>query len=126
VAALVREAVDQWLAGQGVQPIPEDEWQSRFSALLDRRARIAEEQNFSQDEIERDVMEAVREVRHLLRTLARTLPTVDVGTDIRDRDDAPVVGAAIAGQRTRSSRAILICSTTPSFGHGCPSVASRS
>jgi hypothetical protein len=63
VASLVREAIDQWLAGKGVRRIPEDEWQRRLSALLQRRARIAEAEGFSQEEVERDVMEAVREVR---------------------------------------------------------------
>jgi putative PIN family toxin of toxin-antitoxin system len=41
---------------------------------------------------------AANDVLDLLRTLARTLPTVDVGTDIRDPDDAPVVAAAVAGR----------------------------
>jgi predicted DNA-binding protein len=63
VAMLVREAIDQWLAAQRVRRIPEDDWQRRFSALLERRARIADEQGFSQEDVERDVMEAVREVR---------------------------------------------------------------
>jgi hypothetical protein len=63
VASLVRKAIDQWLAGQGVRRIPEDEWQRRFSSLLERRTRIAEAEGFSQEEVDRDVMEAVREVR---------------------------------------------------------------
>jgi predicted DNA-binding protein len=63
VATLVREAIDEWLSTQGVRRIPDDEWQRRFSALLQRRARIADEQDFSQEKVERDVMEAVREVR---------------------------------------------------------------
>jgi predicted DNA-binding protein len=63
VATLVREAIDEWLSTQGVRRIPDDEWQRRFSALLQRRARIADEQGFSQEKVERDVMEAVREVR---------------------------------------------------------------
>jgi hypothetical protein len=63
VASLVREAIDEWLAAQGVRQVPDDEWKRRFSALLERRRRIADEEDFSQDEVERDVMEAVREVR---------------------------------------------------------------
>jgi predicted DNA-binding protein len=63
VATLVREAIDEWLSTQGVRRIPDDEWQRRFSALLQRRARIADEKDFSQEEVERDVMDAVREVR---------------------------------------------------------------
>jgi putative PIN family toxin of toxin-antitoxin system len=34
----------------------------------------------------------------LLRTLARTLPTVDLEVEVRDPDDAPVVAAAVAGR----------------------------
>jgi putative PIN family toxin of toxin-antitoxin system len=41
---------------------------------------------------------AANDVIDLLRTLARTLPTVDVGSDLRDPDDAPVVAAAVAGR----------------------------
>ncbi|HET6643610.1 MAG TPA: putative toxin-antitoxin system toxin component, PIN family [Gaiellaceae bacterium] len=41
---------------------------------------------------------AAGDVRDLLRSLARTLPTVDVDVDIRDPDDAPVVAAAVAGK----------------------------
>jgi predicted DNA-binding protein len=63
VATLVREAIDAWLAAQGVRRIPDDEWQRRVSALLERRARVADERGFSQDEVERDAIEAVREVR---------------------------------------------------------------
>lgn len=63
VAALVREAVDTWLEAQGARAIPEDEWGRRFDALLKRRDHIATEQGFKPEEVERDVMEAVREVR---------------------------------------------------------------
>lgn len=63
VARLVREAVDAWLTAQGVQRIPREEWERRFDELLERRRRIAEERGFSEEEVERDVMAAVREVR---------------------------------------------------------------
>ena len=63
VAALVREAVDAWLSAQGARQIPRDEWESRFDALLRRRDRIAKEHGFTEEEVERDVMEAIREVR---------------------------------------------------------------
>jgi Ribbon-helix-helix protein, copG family len=63
VASLVREAIDEWLAAQGARRIPEDEWERRLSELLERRARIAGEHGFSQKDVERDVMDAVREVR---------------------------------------------------------------
>jgi hypothetical protein len=63
VATLVREAIDAWLTTQGVRRIPDDEWRRRFAALLERRTRIAEELGFRQEDVERDVMEAVHEVR---------------------------------------------------------------
>jgi predicted DNA-binding protein len=63
VAALVREAVDEWLRGQGVRLLPEDERVRRFEALLRRRDKIWRELDVSEDEVERDVTEAIREVR---------------------------------------------------------------
>jgi predicted DNA-binding protein len=63
VATLVREAIDEWLAVQGVRRIPEDEWRERLSALLERRRRIADETGWTQEEVDRDAIEAVRDVR---------------------------------------------------------------
>jgi hypothetical protein len=63
VAQLVREALDEWLERQGVRTVDEDEWQRRFATLLARRDKIASEHDFTEDEVVRDVMEAVREVR---------------------------------------------------------------
>lgn len=63
VASLVREAVGSWLEAQGARSIPEDEWGRRFDRLLAERRRIAEKEGFDPEEVERDVMEAVREVR---------------------------------------------------------------
>jgi Ribbon-helix-helix domain len=63
VAELVREAVDSWLEAQGARQVPPDEWEERFDALLGRRARIAKERAYDPAEVERDVMDAVREVR---------------------------------------------------------------
>ena len=63
VAELVREAIDAWLEAQGVRRIPRDEWERRFDALLARRNRTAHELGLSEEEVERDVMAAVREVR---------------------------------------------------------------
>ncbi|MDQ2911465.1 MAG: ribbon-helix-helix domain-containing protein [Actinomycetota bacterium] len=63
VAALIREALETWLEGQGVRPISDDEWQRRFESLLVRRRRTAKEQDFSADDVERDVAAAIREVR---------------------------------------------------------------
>jgi hypothetical protein len=63
VAVLVREAVDAWLTAQGARRIPRNEWERRFDALLTRRDRIAKAGDFTEEEVERDVMEAIREVR---------------------------------------------------------------
>ena len=63
VASLVREAIASWLSAQGAVVIPEDEWERRFDALLEQRRGIARELELGEDEVERDVMAAVREVR---------------------------------------------------------------
>lgn len=63
VAELVRDAVDSWLAAEGVREIPEDEWQARFDALVTRRGGIAEREGFAEEQVQRDVNAAVREVR---------------------------------------------------------------
>ncbi len=63
VASLVREAVDSWLEAQGVRQIDEDEWDRRFEELFRRRERIAKQGGFDPEQVERDVMEAIREVR---------------------------------------------------------------
>jgi Ribbon-helix-helix protein, copG family len=63
VAALVREAVDEWLERNGVRAVEPDEWSQRFETLLSRRARAADSPAWTQEEVERDVTEAVAEVR---------------------------------------------------------------
>jgi hypothetical protein len=63
VAVLVREAVDSWLEAQGARRIPADERQQRFEALLRRRDRIWSELGVSEEEVEREVDEAISEVR---------------------------------------------------------------
>jgi hypothetical protein len=63
VAELVREAVDAWLTASGVKEVTADEWQRRFDALLGRRRQIATEERFSEEQVERDVTEAVGAVR---------------------------------------------------------------
>ncbi len=63
VAELVREAIDAWLGEHGVRPVSTDDWEQRFDELLARRGRIAGEQGFQSEEVERDVLDAVREVR---------------------------------------------------------------
>jgi hypothetical protein len=63
VASLVREALDAWLATQKVGSLPKDEWERRFKALLKRRDAIWKQHEWDAEDVERDVMEAVREVR---------------------------------------------------------------
>ena len=63
VAALVRQAIDEWLEGNGVRPIPVDEWEQRFDALLERRSRVARRTKPSTKRVERDVAAAVSEAR---------------------------------------------------------------
>jgi len=63
VAELVRQAVESWLTAQGARRVPRDEWERRFDELLRRRERIAKEHDFTEEEVERDVMAAIREVR---------------------------------------------------------------
>lgn len=71
VAQLVRDAVDSWLAAQGVRAIPKDEWEARFDALLERRQKVAERRGWTEEQVVRDVDEAVREVRRMRATHRR-------------------------------------------------------
>ena len=63
VAALVREAVDEWLERNGVRATEPDEWLRRFDALLKRREGTADSEGWTQEDVDRDVTEAVAEVR---------------------------------------------------------------
>jgi hypothetical protein len=68
VAALVREAVDAWLAAQGAGAPDNDEWGRRFAALLDRRGRLAAAHGrtaggWTAETVEADVARAVADVR---------------------------------------------------------------
>ncbi len=63
VAQLVRAAVDNWLESQGVRAVSEDEWQRRFTTLLDRRRRLATERQFDPAEVEEAVRQAIAEMR---------------------------------------------------------------
>jgi hypothetical protein len=63
VAELVREAIDTWLAANGVRTVDDDEWARRFDALLARRRAIAETEGFDPDVVERDVVAEVRAFR---------------------------------------------------------------
>jgi hypothetical protein len=62
VSGLIREALDEYLRVQGVRVL-HAQWQKRFDALLERRDRIAKERGLKEEDVERDVGEAVREVR---------------------------------------------------------------
>ena len=70
-AALVREAVDSWIKAKGVQEVQEDEWSRRFGAFLARRQAIADKLGLKQEDVDREVMEAVREVRRARRARRR-------------------------------------------------------
>ena len=63
VSSLVRDAVDEWRRAQHVRGVPDDEWQRRFDELLDRRERLSAGQRRDDADVERDAIEAVREVR---------------------------------------------------------------
>jgi hypothetical protein len=63
VASLVREAIDTWLDQQGVESVSESEWEQRFRRLLDQRLIIRDQIAASDEEIDRDVIDAVRAVR---------------------------------------------------------------
>ena len=63
VAQLVRHAIDTWLSSQNVRPVREDERERRFGELLSRRRQLAGKRGWTEDEVERDVLAAVREVR---------------------------------------------------------------
>ncbi len=63
VAALIRGALDKWLADQGVEVLDKDEWGRRFNSLLSRRRSSARKRGLTEADVERDVALAVREVR---------------------------------------------------------------
>ncbi len=63
VSELIREAVDAWLAAQGVRLIDEGDWERRFASLLQRRRETAERLQPSAEQVERDVTASVAEVR---------------------------------------------------------------
>lgn len=63
VAALIRGALDRWLADQGVAVFDEGEWERRFDGLLARGRARARKKGLTESGVERDVELAVREVR---------------------------------------------------------------
>lgn len=69
VAAIVREAVDEYLAGKAIADAPSDDWRERLGRLLDSRREMSAA--FDQDEVDREVQAALREVRAERRARAR-------------------------------------------------------
>ena len=63
VDQLASEAVRAWLDAKGVRREVDDEWRRRFGEFLEERRAIAEAAGWSDEEVQRDVDEAVREVR---------------------------------------------------------------
>lgn len=63
VAGLVRQAVNEWLERRGVRLVVEDEWRARFTALLDRRADVAERLGADEARVAADVTDALSELR---------------------------------------------------------------
>lgn len=63
VAALIRGALDEWLAKQEIEILDQDEWERRFGDLLARGRLRARERGFSEAGVEDEVALAVREVR---------------------------------------------------------------
>jgi hypothetical protein len=63
VAGLVRVAVDEWLERQGARAVSGDEWQQRFTTLLDRRTDVAASRPDQERQVTADVTDAVAEVR---------------------------------------------------------------
>jgi hypothetical protein len=70
VADLVREAVEAWLAAAGAAPRDEAEWRRRFDEILERRREASRALNLTREEVDREVAEAVREVRRARRQRA--------------------------------------------------------
>ncbi|MCK6479721.1 MAG: ribbon-helix-helix protein, CopG family [Planctomycetes bacterium] len=70
VADLVREAVEAWLVAAGAAPRDEEEWRRRFDGILERRREVSRALHLSREEVDREVAEAVREVRRARRERA--------------------------------------------------------
>ena len=63
VAALIRGALDEWLSDQGIKVLDQSEWERRFDGLLARGRGRARERDLDEAGVERDVVQAIREVR---------------------------------------------------------------
>jgi hypothetical protein len=57
------EAVDDWLAAQGVRLVRDDAWRRGFTEFLARRSALAEQNVWTDEEIQADVDAAVEEAR---------------------------------------------------------------
>lgn len=63
MAECVREAVEGYLVAKQVVAASPETWSRDLAALLDERQKIAEAAGWTQDEVDSDVLEAIREVR---------------------------------------------------------------
>jgi Arc/MetJ-type ribon-helix-helix transcriptional regulator len=63
VEDVLAEAVDAWLAAHGVRLVRDEEWRRRFAEFLAARNALAEQHNWTDEEIQADVDAAVKEVR---------------------------------------------------------------
>lgn len=57
------EAVDAWLTAQGIRLVRDDEWRRQFGEFLARRSDLADQNKWTDEEIEADIAAAVKEVR---------------------------------------------------------------
>lgn len=63
MAALVREAIEEYLGKRAPEPLGVDEWKRRFDELLARRRTAAAQAGWAADAVDRDVAAAVSAVR---------------------------------------------------------------
>jgi hypothetical protein len=63
VEEVLAEAVDAWLASQGVRLVRDEAWRRGFTEFLARRSALAEQNEWTDEEIRADVDATVRESR---------------------------------------------------------------
>jgi hypothetical protein len=63
VAALIRDALDEWLAEHGIEVLDQGEWERRFDGLLARGRARARKSDLDEAGVEKEVARAIREVR---------------------------------------------------------------
>ncbi len=57
------EAVDAWLTAQGIRLVRDDEWRRQFGEFLAKGTDLADQNEWTDEEIEADIASAVKEVR---------------------------------------------------------------